>query len=102
MNTNRRLLTPVTASVVAAIVVGVATLGGAMTGDRAAPKADRFAATDKALCAGQQWPNLTNECLAWSEGTDTAGSVRFVTVAATDADAGVTTLTRTRTDASSF
>lgn len=95
MNTNRRILTPITVSAVAGLVVAVATLGGSMTADRAqAVKADRFAGIGDTFCANQEWPNISSACLAWSEGEITEGAVRYVTVASTDFDAGITTLAR--------
>lgn len=94
MNADRRILTPAAASIVAGLVVAVATLGGTIAGDGAAPKADRFATMGDILCANEVWPNLSAQCLAWSEGELVEGSVRFVTLASTNAVAGTTTLTR--------
>jgi hypothetical protein len=97
MNADRRILTPVAASVLAGLVVAVATLGGSLHGERAAAKADRFTSIGDTLCAGQEWPNISNECLAWSEGEIIeASAVRYVTLAATDHAAGLTTLTRVK------
>lgn len=97
MTTNRRILTPMVATIAAAFVVGAATLGGTFAADDAVnKKADRFALAGDSLCAGQTWPNLTPECLAWQEGEFMPGDVRFVTIASHDNDTGVTTLTRTR------
>ncbi|MEM7693794.1 MAG: hypothetical protein AAF318_05040 [Pseudomonadota bacterium] len=97
MNTERRILTPIAATVAGALLVGVATLGGTLAGDDVVtPKADRFAVIGDELCAGQDWPNLTPECLAWSEGESIGGQVRFITVNDTDASARTTTLTRVR------
>ena len=95
MNTHRRILTPAVASVLAGLVVTLGTVGGSMTGDRAAEaKTDRFAGIGDTLCASQEWPNISNECLAWSEGEIIDGAVRYVTLASTDQEAGVTTLAR--------
>jgi len=96
MKSDRRLLTPITATLVAGAIVGIATLGGTFAGNQAtAIKADRFAMVGDELCEGQSWPNLTPECLTWAEG-ESSGPVRFVTMATTDASAGTTTLTRVR------
>lgn len=97
MNADRRVLTPVTASIAAALLVGAATLGGSFAANEPATKGDRFAVMGDSLCDGQAWPNLTTECLAWSKGDTTDASVRFVTLAHSDTEAGVTTLTRVRT-----
>jgi len=96
MAADRRILTPIAATLVAGAIVGAATLGGTMAGDQPAQKADRFAVIAEDLCEGQAWPNLTPECLAWAEGDTTDGRVRFVTLSNTDADAGVTQLLRIR------
>ncbi len=101
MNTNRRLLTPVAASVLAGLVVAVATIGS-VSGDRAATKTDRFATAADSLCAGQYGPARSSECLAWSQGEMTEGTVRYVTLTSTDADAGVTTLTRVQATDEAF
>ncbi len=96
MTSDRRLLTPITATIVAGAIVGIATLGGTFAGDQAAAaKVDRFAMVSDELCEGQSWPNLTPECLSWAEG-EASGPVRFVTLANTDRDAGVTDLVRVR------
>lgn len=96
MKNGRRILSPLAATVAAAFVVGAATLGGTFAADDAvAKKTDRFAMASDSLCEGQTWPNLTPECLAWQKG-ETAGDVRFVTIASHDKEAGVTTLTRAR------
>lgn len=96
MAADRRILTPIAASLVAAGLVGAATLGGSLAGDRPAVKTDRFAVVGDNLCKGQAWPNLTPECLAWAEGDTTDGRVRFVTIADTDQSSGTTTLLRIR------
>jgi hypothetical protein len=100
MNADRRILTPVAATLLGGIFVGVATLGGTLAGGSAASvaKTDRFATIGDTLCAGQAWPNLTPECLAWVEGTPPTG-VRFITVANHDRAERTTTLTRTAVDA---
>lgn len=95
MATERRILTPIAASIVAGALVGVATLGGTAAGDReVAVKSDRFAVIGEELCEGQDWPKITPECLSWLEGTASPTHVRFVTYAETDHNAGVTTLIR--------
>ncbi len=98
MNADRRIFTPAAASVLAGLVVAVATLGGTISGEQAAPKADRFSVIGDSLCAGQDWPNITAECLAWSEGDAMPGAVRYVTMVDTDHEAGMTTLTRIPAD----
>lgn len=92
MNADRRLLTPVAGTLLAGVMVAAATLGGSVAPSEPATKGDRFAVIGDSLCAGQVWPNLTSECLAWSEGE--AAPVRFVTMASHDADRSVTTLLR--------
>lgn len=95
MKANRRILTPIAASIIAGAVVGVAALGGTAAGDRAvAVKSDRFAVIGEELCDGQSWPNISPECLSWLEGEELPGRVRFVTYAETDNQAGVTSLIR--------
>lgn len=97
MNADRRILTPIAATLAGALIVGAATLGGTLAGDHVVTaKADRFAVIGDELCADQVWPNLTPECLAWSEGEPIEGQVRFVTVHDTDATTMTTTLTRVR------
>jgi len=97
MSSERRILTPIAATLVAGAIVGAATIGGTIAGDRAATaKSDRFAVVGDTLCEGQTWPNLTPECLAWKKGEPLEGDVRFVTFVETDEEAGVTTLTRSR------
>ena len=96
MNADRRILTPVAASILAGFVVAAATLGGSMSSDAPAVKGDRFKVIGESLCANQEWPNISNECLVWSEGHSDDDAVRFVTLASQDGDAGVTTLTRVR------
>lgn len=100
MNADRRILTPVAATLLGGIFVGVATLGGTLAeGSPAyATKTDRFATAGDSLCAGQDWPNLSPECLAWVEGTPLK-DVRFITMASQDRQAQTTTLTRTAVDA---
>lgn len=93
-----RILTPISVTALAGLVVGVATLGGTIAGETAAPKADRFAVVGDSLCHGQEWPNITSECLAWSEGAPIPGTIRFVTLSTTDVEAGLTTLTREPVD----
>ncbi|WMS40983.1 hypothetical protein RDV64_12885 [Acuticoccus sp. MNP-M23] len=96
MTSDRRLLTPISATIVAGAIVGIATLGGTMAGNQAsATKADRFAMVGEELCEGQSWPNLTPACLNWSEGVE-SGPVRFVTLTDTDGAAGQTNLVRVR------
>lgn len=96
MAADRRILTPIAATILAGAIVGAATLGGTLAGDQPAVKGDRFAIVGDDLCKGQAWPNLTQECLAWAEGDATEGRVRFVTLSNTDEDAGVTQLLRIR------
>lgn len=99
MNADRRILSPMVVTAAAAMMVGAATLGGSFAADDAVTKkSDRFALAADSLCAGQAWPNLTPECLAWQEGEFAPGNVRFVTIASHDETSGVTTLTRTRDD----
>ncbi|MBJ3775115.1 hypothetical protein [Acuticoccus mangrovi] len=94
MNADRRILTPITASIVAGVLVAAATLGGSMASDAPARKGDRFKIVSDTLCANQSWPNITSECLAWSEGEASSQHVRFITIADHDAVRGVSTLTR--------
>ncbi|UOM33927.1 hypothetical protein [Acuticoccus sp. I52.16.1] len=94
MNANRRLLTPIAGTAIAGVMIAAATLGGSMSHGAAAPKSDRFAVVGDSLCAGQAWPNLTSECLAWSEGESNASPVRFVTMASHDKSSQITTLHR--------
>lgn len=96
MSADRRLMTPVAGTFAAAILVAAATFGGSLATKSAAAKSDRFAVMGDNLCAGQSWPNLTEECLAWSEGDPSAQPVRYVTFASTDVAAASTTLTRVR------
>lgn len=96
MSADRRILTPIAASLLAGAIVGAATLGGTLAGDHPAVKTDRFAVIGDDLCKGQSWPNLTQECLAWSEGDTTEGRVRYVTLTQNDNAAGVTQLIRVR------
>lgn len=96
MAADHRILTPIAASLVAAGLVGAATLGGSFAGDRPAVKADRFAMVGDNLCKNQEWPNLTPECLSWAEGDTTEGRVRFVTISDTDKQSNTTTLLRIR------
>lgn len=95
MTADRRIFSPVTATVMGAVLVGAATLGGTFAADQVAQKTDRFETLGDTLCEGQSWPNLTPECLAWAEGEPLPGTVRFVTTASTNAEAQVTVLTRT-------
>ncbi|WP_075219125.1 hypothetical protein [Acuticoccus yangtzensis] len=95
MNADRRILTPIAGTVLAGFMIAAATLGGSMAEGTAAPKSDRFAVVGDSLCAGQAWPNLSSECLAWSEGQAVASPVRFVTIASSDKSARVTKLERT-------
>lgn len=99
MNTDRRILTPVAATLLGGIFVGVVTLGGTFAGGSTATdtKTDRFATTGATLCAGQAWPNLTAECLSWVEGTPLT-DVRFITMAVHDRAAQTTRLARTAVD----
>lgn len=94
MNANRRLLTPIAATAIAGFMIAAATVGGTMSEGAAAPKSDRFAVVGDSLCAGQAWPNLTSECLAWSEGETSAAPVRYVTLASHDKSQQMTTLHR--------
>ncbi|RAH98967.1 hypothetical protein DLJ53_25400 [Acuticoccus sediminis] len=94
MNAHRRLLTPIAGTAIAGIMIAAATLGGSMSQSTAATKTDRFAVVGDSLCAGQAWPNLSSECLAWADGDETGGPVRFVTVASHDKTRQVTTLNR--------
>lgn len=96
MSADRRILTPIVATLIAGGIVGAATLGGSLAGDAPAVKTDRFALVGDNLCKNQSWPNLSAECLAWAEGEPTDGRVRFVTISSHDADGGSTTLTRIR------
>ena len=96
MAADRRILTPIAASLVAAGLVGAATLGGTFAGDQPAVKSDRFAMVGDNLCKNQEWPNLTPECLSWAEGDSTDGRVRFVTLKSDDAANNTTTLVRIR------
>ncbi|MCF3936643.1 hypothetical protein L1787_24940 [Acuticoccus sp. M5D2P5] len=96
MNADRRILSPITATVAAGFVVAAATLGGTFAADTPAQKGDRFKVMGDNLCAGQAWPNLTSECLAWSQGETGVQHVRFVTMANSDRDNGTTTLARVR------
>ncbi|MEM9223377.1 MAG: hypothetical protein AAGB11_13365 [Pseudomonadota bacterium] len=98
MSADRRILTPVAATLIAGAIVGAATVGGTIAGSQeTAVKSDRFAVVGEQLCEGQSWPNLTPECLSWKEGEPTSNArVRFVTFSQTDDGAGTTTLTRTR------
>lgn len=96
MKSDRRILSPMSASVAAALLVGAATLGGSVSSDRPAVKTDRFATLGDTLCAGQDWPNLSNECLAWTQGEVSNQSIRFVTVAENNIEASTTTLVRMR------
>ena len=98
MNANRRLLTPIAGTAIAGVMIAAATLGGSMSHGAAAPKSDRFAVVGDSLCAGQAWPNLTSECLAWSEGEGSSSPVRFVTIASHDVPGRVTTLERVSGD----
>lgn len=97
MNADRRIFTPVAATLLGGVFVGIATLGGTLSGNAPAvsAKADRFATAGDSLCEGQSWPNLSPECLAWVEGTP-LGNVRFITLADHQRDAQKTTLTRIR------
>lgn len=97
MNADRKVLSSILATVAAAALVGVATLGGtfAASGDAATTKADRFTMASDSLCAGQTWPNLTDECIAFREGEGGNG-VRFVTMVRHDADMSTSTLSRVR------
>jgi hypothetical protein len=100
MKTERRIFSPVTASVAAGLMVAAATLGGTLAADDAAEKkADRFAVVGDSLCDGQTWPNLSEECLAWARGETTDGRVRHVTIVETDESARTTTLTRVPAEA---
>ena len=96
MSADRRILTPIVATLIAGGIVGAATIGGTVAGDAPAVKTDRFAMVGDNLCKNQSWPNLSQECLAWSEGEPTDGHVRFVTISSNDSAHGVTTLTRIR------
>lgn len=95
MTADRRILTPVAATLLGGILVGVATLGGTLAESATATgtKTDRFATMGDSLCAGQAWPNLSIECLAWVEGTPLT-DVRFITIAKQDRGERTTTLTR--------
>lgn len=93
MNANR-LLAPIAATLVAAGIVAAATIGGDVAAkDQPAQKGDRFAIVSETLCAGQSWPNLSEDCLAWTDGSAHT-AVRFVTMASHDAERGETVLTR--------
>lgn len=94
MNAQSRIFTPVIAGLGAALIVGVATLGGTVAGDAPAAKADRFQIMGKTLCADQVWPKISQECLAWGEGLGADQRVRFITTATHDPAGGVTTLSR--------
>ncbi|WP_108663116.1 hypothetical protein [Acuticoccus kandeliae] len=94
MSAKNRILSPVTATIIAGVVVAAATLGGSFASDAPATKGDRFKVMGDNLCAGQAWPNLSAECLAWSQGETTPQTVRYVTIANHDRDNGVTTLAR--------
>ncbi len=96
MAADRRILTPIAASLIAGALVGAATIGGTFAGNDPAVKADRFAMVGDNLCKGQDWPNLTPECLAWAEGDTTEGHVRFVTLRNDDVANSTTTLVRIR------
>lgn len=97
MNADRRILTPVTATIAGALFMGAATLGGTFSSDAPAQKTDRFATVGDQLCEGQTWPDLSEECLAWSKGEPVDGAaVRYVTLAQTDRAAGFTELIRVR------
>lgn len=96
MNADRRILTPIAATAVAGLMVAAATLGGSATGDAAARKSDRFKVVGDSLCAGQAWPNLSAECVSWSEGGEAGSSVRFITIAQSDEGAATTVLARVR------
>jgi len=98
MNADRRLLTPIAGSLVAGVMIAAATLGGSVAQDRAAPKGDRFAVVGDSLCGGQAWPNISAECLAWSEGAGNGSPVRFVTIASHTPSEGMTTLVRLPAD----
>lgn len=98
MNADRRLLTPIAGSLVAGVMIAAATLGGSFADDRAAPKGDRFAVVGDSLCGGQAWPNISAECLAWSEAQGGDSPVRFVTIASHIPSEGTTTLVRMPAD----
>ena len=102
MSTNR-LFTPIAATVVAGIFVAFAAVGGSVTGGGAAvAKADRFVGIGDTLCANQQAQSMSNECMAWSENEMTDGAVRYVTVASSDLEAGITTLNRVKATNEAF
>ena len=96
MAADHRILTPIAASLIAGALVGAATLGGTFAGDVPAQKSDRFAMVGDNLCKGQEWPNLTSECLSWAEGDATDGRVRYVTLKNDDPANQTTTLVRIR------
>ena len=80
-----------------------AAVGGSVTGDgAAAAKTDRFAGIGDTLCASQQGEDMSSECLAWSEDEMTDGAMHYVTVASSDAEAGMTTLNRIKATDEAF
>ena len=100
---SNRLFTPIAAGVVAGVFVVFAAIGGSVTSDNATvAKADRFAGIGDTLCASQSQPNLSSECLAWSENEIAEGTGRYVTVASSDAETGITTLNRIEATSEAF
>lgn len=94
MKNNRRILTPVTVTVIAGALVAAATLGGSLSGDAQNAKADRFTSVAQSLCSNDVWPRVSAECVAWTDGDADQSPVRFVTILSQDDGAGMTTLTR--------
>ena len=95
MSAERRVLSPIVASALAGAVVVSAALGGTIASERSTQKQDRFAVVGDDLCEGQVWPNLSDACLAWSEGTSGAAG-GYATLAAHEPELQRTTLTRVR------
>lgn len=72
-----------------AVTAGVSTVDFSST-----PKADRFDTVAERLCADQNWPNISNGCIAWESASTAPRQVRFVTETRTDEANAVTVLTR--------
>lgn len=86
----------------AAIVVGIAIALAITTFAIALPtagppvKTDRFEILRDSLCAGQDWPELSDACLVWRRGKASHAADRYVTTAHPEPDRNTTTLIRMR------
>lgn len=94
-----RLKSPTIATIGALAFIGAAAAGGTstFTADTVAKKGDRFQIVSEELCSGQAWPNISAECVAWTNSAPDAKSVvRFITVQKSTPEHNFTELERVR------